>query len=133
DAARQWRDESQLAAMAEVVKQRDDAGTQVQFAKLAIMRGHPLEAMAFPAVGMPAFVPLPRSADLPTVYAVARQESEFIWLLFWGAGAMVFMLVLPSTAVWSARRAVAYFDSLRFFVDPSISTQLGFLFLGQFP
>ena len=27
DAARQWRDESQLAAMAEVVKQRDDTGT----------------------------------------------------------------------------------------------------------
>ena len=59
DAARQWRDESQLAAMAEVVKQRDDTGTQVQFAKIAVMQGHPLEAMAFPAVGMPAFVPLP--------------------------------------------------------------------------
>src|SRR6202034_4363232 len=79
DAARQWRDESQLAAMAEVLKQRDDTGTQVQFAKIALMQGHPLEAMAFPAAGMPAFVPLPRSADLPTVYAVARQESEFIW------------------------------------------------------
>ena len=77
DAARQWRDElRQLAAMAEVVRQRDDAGTQVQFAKIAIMQGHPLETMAFPAVGMPAFVPLPRSADLPTVYAVARQEAN---------------------------------------------------------
>ena len=70
---------AQLAAMAEVVKQRDDTGTQVQFAKIAVMQGHPLEAMAFPAVGMPAFVPLPGSTDLPTVYAVARQESEFIW------------------------------------------------------
>ena len=92
--------------MAEVVKQQDDPGTQVQFAKIAVMRGHPLEAMAFPAVGMPAFVPLPHSADLPTVYAVARQESEFIWHSASWAGAKGLMQMLPSTAVLSrsARR-----------------------------
>src|SRR6185312_5720385 len=66
DAARQWRNESQLAAMAQVVKRHDDAGTQVQFAKLALMRGEPLDAMAFPTAGMPAFVPLAHSTDLPT-------------------------------------------------------------------
>ena len=95
DAARQWRDESQIAAMAEVVKQHGDAGTQVQFAKIAVMQGHPFDAMAFPAVGMPAFLPLPRSADLPTVYAVARQESEFIWHANSGAGAKGLMQMLP--------------------------------------
>ena len=79
-------------------------GTQVQFAKIAVMQGHPLETMAFPAVGMPAFVPLPRSADLPTVYAVARQESEFIWHAASGAGAKGLMQMLPSTAVVTARR-----------------------------
>ena len=84
--------------MAEVVKQRDDTGAQVQFAKIAVMQGHPLEAMAFPAAGMPAFVPLPGSADLPTVYAVARQESEFIWHANSGAGAKGLMQMLPSTA-----------------------------------
>jgi soluble lytic murein transglycosylase len=131
DAARQWRDESQLAAMAEVVKQRDDAGTQVQFSKLAIMRGHPLEAMAFPAVGMPAFVPLPRSADLPTVYAVARQESEFIWHASSGAGAKGLMQMLPSTAVGTARRAGVDFDYARLIVDPAFNTQLGAALLGQ--
>ncbi len=131
DAARQWRDELQLAAMAEVVKQRDDAGTQVQFAKLAIMRGHPLEAMAFPAVGMPAFVPLPRSADLPTVYAVARQESEFIWHASSGAGAKGLMQMLPSTAVVTARRAGVDFDYARLIVDPAFNTQLGAALLGQ--
>jgi soluble lytic murein transglycosylase len=131
DAARQWRDESQLAAMAEVVRRRDDAGTQVQFAKIAIMQGHPLETMAFPAVGMPAFVPLPRSADLPTVYAVARQESEFIWHAASGAGAKGLMQMLPSTAVVTARRAGVEFDYARLIVDPAFNTQLGAALLGQ--
>src|ERR1700722_17923435 len=130
-AARQWRDESQLAALAEVVKRHDDAGTQVQFAKIAVMRGHPLEAMAFPAVGMPAFLPLPRSADLATVYAVARQESEFIWHASSGAGAKGLMQMLPSTAVVTARRAGVEFDYARLIVDPAFNTQLGAALLGQ--
>ena len=79
NAARQWRDESQLAAMAEVVKRFADPGTQVQFAKIAVVRGYALDEMAFPRAAMPAFVPLAHSADMATVYAVARQESEFIW------------------------------------------------------
>ena len=131
DAARQWRDESQLAAMAQVVKQRDEAGVQVQFAKIALMRGHPLDAMAFPAAGMPAFLPLPRSADLPTVYAVARQESEFIWHANSGAGAKGLMQMLPSTAEVTARRAGVDFDYARLIVDPAFNTQLGAALLGQ--
>ncbi len=131
DAARRWRDKAQLAAMAAVVKQRDDTGTEVQFAKIAVMRGQPLEAMAFPAVGMPAFVPLPHSADLPTVYAVARQESEFIWRSASGAGAKGLMQMLPSTAVLVARRAGVEFDPARLIVDPAFNTELGAALLGQ--
>src|ERR1700730_18006640 len=103
----------------------------VQFAKIAIMQGRPLEAMAFPAAGMPAFVPLPRSADLPTVYAVARQESEFIWTAASRAGAKGFMQMLPSTAVVTARRAGVDFDYARLIVDPAFNTQLGAALLCQ--
>jgi peptidoglycan lytic transglycosylase len=131
DAARQWRDEPQLAAMAEVVTRRADAGTQVQFAKLALMRGRPFEEMAFPAVGMPAFLPLPGSADLPTVYAVARQESEFIWRSASWAGAKGLMQMLPSTAASTARRAGVEFDYARLIVDPAFNTRLGAALLGQ--
>ncbi|MGB7974841.1 MAG: lytic transglycosylase domain-containing protein [Roseiarcus sp.] len=131
DAARQWRDESQLAAMAEVVKRRGDAGTEVQFAKIAVMRGHPLDAMAFPAMGMPAFLPLPRSADLATVYAVARQESEFVWHASSGVGAKGLMQMLPSTALVTARRAGVEFEYARLIVDPAFNTQLGAALLGQ--
>jgi len=131
DAAREWRDESQIAAMAEVVGRFADAGTQVQFAKLAIMRGYPLDAMAFPDAGMPAFVPLAHSADLPTVYAVARQESEFIWHSASWAGAKGLMQMLPSTAELTARQAGVDFDYARLIVDPAFNTKLGAVLLGQ--
>jgi soluble lytic murein transglycosylase len=131
DAARQWRNESQLGAMAEVVKRFGDAGTQVQFAKIAVVRGYALDEMAFPAKGVPAFVPLAHSADMPTVYAVARQESEFIWHASSWAGAKGIMQVMPSTAVLVARRAGVQFDSARLIVDPAFNTQLGAALLGQ--
>jgi soluble lytic murein transglycosylase len=131
DAARQWRDESQIAAMAEVVKRLSEAGTQVQFGKLAVVRGYPLDAMAFPDVGMPAFVPLAHSADLPTVYAVARQESEFIWRSSSWAGAKGLMQMLPSTAALTARQAGVEFDYARLIADPAFNTRLGASLLGQ--
>ena len=131
DAARQWRDESQIAAMAAVVQRFGDAGTQVQFGKLALIRGYPFDAMSFPASGMPAFLPLAHSADLPTVYAVARQESEFIWRSSSWAGAKGLMQMLPSTAVLTARQAGVEFDYARLIADPAFNTRLGASLLGQ--
>ena len=131
NAAKQWRDESQLAAMAEVVKRFADPGTQVQFAKIAVVRGYALDEMAFPRAAMPAFVPLAHSADMATVYAVARQESEFIWRAASWAGAKGLMQMLPSTAALTARRAGVEFDYARLLVDPAFNTQLGAALLGQ--
>jgi len=131
NAARQWRDESQLAAMAEVVKRFAAPGTQVQFAKIAVVRGYALDEMAFPRAGVPAFVPLAHSADMATVYAVARQESEFIWRASSWAGAKGLMQMLPSTAAGTARRAGIQFDYARLIVDPAFNTQLGAALLGQ--
>jgi soluble lytic murein transglycosylase len=48
EAARSWRDEAQMAAMADVVQRRGDAATQVQFGKIAMLRGYAFDAMAFP-------------------------------------------------------------------------------------
>jgi soluble lytic murein transglycosylase len=131
NAAKQWRDESQLAAMAEVVKRFADPGIQVQFAKAAVVRGYALDEMAFPRAAMPAFVPLAHSADMATVYAVARQESEFIWRASSWAGAKGLMQMLPSTAALTARRAGVQFDYARLLVDPAFNTQLGAALLGQ--
>ena len=131
EAARSWRDEAQIAAMAEVVKRRADAATQVQFGKIAMLRGYAFDAMAFPSAGVPAFLPLAHSADLASVYAVARQESEFVWRAASGAGAKGLMQILPSTAASTARRAGVAYDYERLIVDPAFNTQLGAAFLGQ--
>ncbi|RBP09045.1 soluble lytic murein transglycosylase [Roseiarcus fermentans] len=131
EAARSWRDEAQIAAMAEVVKSRADAATQVQFGKIAMLRGYAFDAMAFPATGVPAFLPLAHSADLASVYAVARQESEFVWRASSGAGAKGLMQILPSTAASTARRAGVAYDVGRLIADPAFNAQLGAAFLGE--
>jgi soluble lytic murein transglycosylase len=131
EAARNWRDEAQMAAMAEVVKRHADAAIQVQFGKIATLRGYAFDAMAFPSSGIPAFLPLAHSADLASVYAVARQESEFVWHAASGAGAKGLMQLLPSTAASTAKRAGVAYDYARLLVDPAFNTQLGAAFLGQ--
>ncbi len=131
EAARSWRDEAQIAAMAEVVRRRADAATQVQVGKIAMLRGYPLDAVAFPSTGVPAFPPLAQSADRASVYAVARQESEFVARAASGAGAKGLMQILPSTAASTARRAGVPYDSGRLIADPAFNAQLGAAFLGQ--
>ena len=65
------------------------------------------------------------------VYAVARQESEFLRRAASGAGAKGLMQILPSTAAETARRAGVAFDRARLVADPAYNTQLGAAFLGR--
>jgi soluble lytic murein transglycosylase len=130
-AAGRWRDEAQIAALAEVVAAHADATTNVEFGKIATERGFAVDAAAFPTFGVPSFAPLPHSADLASVYAVARQESEFAWRVVSGAGAKGLMQILPSTAQETARRVGVAFDLSRLNADPAFNLQLGAAFLGQ--
>ena len=130
-AAGAWSDEAQLAALGEVVATHGDAAAQVEYGKAVTGRGFALDATAFPISGMPDFAPLSVSADLPSVYAIARQESEFARAAASGAGAKGLMQILPSTALSTARRAGVGFDAGRLIADPAYNTQLGAAFLGQ--
>jgi soluble lytic murein transglycosylase len=130
-AAENWTDETQIAALAQVLAKRGDARTNVTFGKLATERGFPVDETAFPTFGLPSFSPLPRSADIASVMAVARQESEFSWRASSGAGAKGLMQILPATAEMTARRAGVPFDFGRLIGDPSFNLQLGAAYLGQ--
>ncbi|MDE3174488.1 MAG: lytic transglycosylase domain-containing protein, partial [Pseudomonadota bacterium] len=130
-AAKAWDDEAQLAALAQVLRERASAATNVVFGKLATERGFPLDAVAFPTFGLPEFEPLSGSAALGQVLAVARQESEFIPRAASGAGAKGLMQILPTTAADTARKAGVAYDYGRLLSDPSYNMQLGAAFLGQ--
>ena len=131
DAARTYRDERQLAALADVVQSRRDGLASVVIGKLATERGFALDESAFPTFGVPGFAPLNNSADLAMVYAVARQESEFADRAASGAGAKGLMQLLPSTARETASRAGVAFDQTRLVADSVYNTQLGAAFLGE--
>ncbi len=130
-AARNWTDESQIAALAQILARRGDARTNVTFGKLATERGFAIDETAFPTFGLPSFSPLPHSADIASVMAVARQESEFSWRAASGAGAKGLMQILPATAEMTARRAGVPFDFGRLIGDPAFNLQLGAAYLGQ--
>jgi soluble lytic murein transglycosylase len=130
-AGGQWSDEAQLAALADEVAAHGDAAANVAFGKIVTERGFALDASAFPLSGVPSFAPLVGSADLPSVYAVARQESEFARQAASGMGAKGLMQILPSTAQDAARHAGVPFDAARLVADPAYNAQLGAAFLGQ--
>ena len=130
-AASAWRDESQLAALGDIIDAHGNAAVAVTFGKIATERGYALDRVAFPLNGAPAFAPLARAADAASVLGVARQESEFLWRAASGAGAKGLMQVLPSTAQYAARRAGVGFDYGRLVADPAYNLQLGSAYLGQ--
>ncbi|MGO8801193.1 MAG: transglycosylase SLT domain-containing protein [Roseiarcus sp.] len=131
DAARAYRDEAQLAALAQVVQSQRDGLASVAIGKLATERGFALDESAFPTFGVPGFAPLNNSADLTMVYSVARQESEFADHAASGAGAKGLMQILPSTARETASRAGVPFDAARLVADPVYNVELGAAYLGR--
>ncbi len=130
-AANVWTDGAQLAALADVLRAKGDAALNVVFGKLATQRGFPLDIVAFPTFGVPAYQPLPGSAGMGEVLAVTRQESEFLPRAASGAGAKGLMQILPSTAADTARKAGVPYDYGRLLTDPSYNMQLGAAYLGQ--
>ena len=73
--------------------------TNVAFGKIATERGYRPRRRRLPAfrrAGLPAARRIRPIS--PSVYAVARQESEFVWQAPSGAGAKGLMQILPSTA-----------------------------------
>jgi soluble lytic murein transglycosylase len=130
-AARTWSDGAQLAALAEVLRTKASAATNVTFGKLATERGFPLDAVAFPTFGLPDYQPLAGSAALGQVMAVVRQESEFLPRASSGVGAKGLMQVMPATAADTARKVGVPYDFGRLIGDPSYNMQLGAAYLGQ--
>jgi soluble lytic murein transglycosylase len=131
DAARRLDDESQVAALAEVVSKTGDARATLLVGKAAINRGFALDAWAFPTFGIPAFDPIGKSAAAPIVYSIARQESAFATGAVSRAGAIGLMQMIVSTARRTAAQIGVPFDETKLLKDATFNAQLGAAHLGE--
>ena len=124
-------DESQVAALAAVMESTQDARATLIVGKAATQRGMPVDEAAFPTFGIPGYRPLDRSADRSTVFAIARQESEFDPHSVSSAGAKGLMQVIDSTARQTAQAAGVAFDGGRMLSDAAFNAQIGAAHLGK--
>ncbi len=110
---------------------RNDAATVLAIGRTGLQRGLPVEHHAFPIFGVPAYDPLPGSADKAMVYAIARQESAFQPKAVSHANARGLMQMLPSTAARTAQKFKVPFDAAKLTADPAFNARLGAAHLGE--
>ncbi|MGH6799841.1 MAG: transglycosylase SLT domain-containing protein [Methylocella sp.] len=131
EAARHLADESQVAALASLVAKQRDAHLSLNFGKIVNQRDMPVDALAFPDYGVPAFEPLQNSAAPSVVYSVARQESAFEPSAVSSAGAKGLMQMMLSTAKRTAEHAGVAFNPKRLLTDAAFNAQLAARHLGE--
>lgn len=133
DAATKLSDPAELDALGNIAADVRNARALVAIGKIAVQRGLPLDAHAYPTIGIPAYeasaaVPLVEKA---MVFAIARQESQFDPLAQSSVGARGLMQMMPATAQRTARRVSAAFDQDRLTSDPAYNARLGHAHLGE--
>jgi soluble lytic murein transglycosylase len=131
EAARNFTDEAQIAALAAATWRMGDARATLNVGKFANQRGFMIDEAAFPTFGIPQFEALPGSASPALVYSIARQESAFDSKAQSSAGAKGLMQMLASTAKRTAQRAGVAFDEQRLLSDASFNAKLGAAHLGE--
>lgn len=103
---------------------------QVRIGKEAMQRGLPFDRHAFP-VGTVPDVAGDGRPEMPLVYAIARQESEFNAKARSPAGALGLMQVMPATGRGIARNNGWRFDERKLASDPAYNTRFGATYLGR--
>jgi soluble lytic murein transglycosylase len=133
DSARALTDAREVQALGDVATEAKDARALVAVGKLALHRGLPLDAHAFPTIGIPTyetFTAVPQ-VERAMVYAIARQESQFDARARSGVGARGLMQMMPATAQRTAKRVSTAFDLDRLTSDPTFCAKLGQAHLGE--
>lgn len=129
--AQHLKDESQLAALANVVAAERDAHASLVIGKILGQRQVPVDSLAYPTYGIPTFEPAEHSASPAVVYAIARQESAFDTRAISTAAAKGLMQMIDSTARRTAQRIGLAFDPNRLVNDAAFNAKLGAAHLGE--
>jgi soluble lytic murein transglycosylase len=117
-----------LAAVA--YEQRDPRG-MVLIGKAAYDRGILIDTIAFPVFGVPDLPKDEPQADRALIYAIARQESQFVQSAASHASAYGLMQVIPPTARAISKRLGLPYDLGKLRGDPVYNARLGANELGH--
>lgn len=112
------------ARMAEDMGAHDLA---ISIAETAERKGFPLDAISFPANGVP--VNMVAEVDHAAIFAVARQESRFRVDAVSSAGARGLMQLMPGTAKETAKKVGVAYSKSRLTSDPAYNALLGSTYL----
>ncbi len=132
DLARQIRDPEQMTLVMELAQRVAGPNVAVRAAKIALLRGYPVEAYSYPAL-LPAYREAGENAKLEPalVNALTRQESEFYTGTVSRVGARGLMQLMPQTAKSVAAAVKMKYELARLVSDPSYNVTLGSVFLAQ--
>ncbi|GAB4068946.1 lytic transglycosylase domain-containing protein [Ancylobacter sonchi] len=125
DLAERLPDPASVGMLAEVARADGDARTMTVIGKVALSRGMPLEAEAFPTIGVPRYQPIAQDVDRALVFAITRQESMFNSSAVSSAGAAGLMQVMPATGRTIANRTGARLDPAQLRSNPTVNVQFG--------
>jgi soluble lytic murein transglycosylase len=125
DLAEDSTDVPTLSAVADATGRNNDARAMLELGKTALGRGLPLDAYAFPTIGIPQHSPIGPAIDRSIIYSVARTESAFNQRDRSSANAVGLMQVTPEAGRDTAKRFGVEYDWDRMVSDPVYNTQMG--------
>jgi soluble lytic murein transglycosylase len=125
DLAEQSTDVAAMSALAEEMGRHNDAHAMLELGRAALGRGLPLDAYAFPTIGIPQHTQFGTPIDLSVIYSVARTESAFDQRDRSSAMAVGLMQVTPEAGKDTAKRFNVKYDWDRMVSDPVYNTQMG--------
>lgn len=132
DLARQLSDPEQIVLLLELLERIAPPHLAIRAAKIALLRGYPVDAYAFPTL-LPKFDTLGDNEKLEVslLNALTRQESEFNTGSVSSVGARGLMQLMPQTAKLVASSNSMKYDLGRLVSDPSYNVTLGSAFLAK--
>jgi soluble lytic murein transglycosylase len=132
DLTRQLNDPQQITLTLELIERLMPAHVVVRAAKIALLRGFPVDAYAFPTL-LPKFDSAGGNGkiELALLNALTRQESDFHTGSVSRVGARGLMQLMPQTAKLVAANYKLKYEPPRLISDPSYNVTLGSAFLAQ--
>jgi soluble lytic murein transglycosylase len=125
DLAEQSTDVAAMSALAEEMGRHNDAHAMLELGRVALGRGLPLDAYAFPTIGIPEHTQFGQPIDRSVIYSVARTESAFDQRDKSSAQAVGLMQVTPEAGKDTAKRFNVKYDWDKMVSDPVYNTQMG--------